>query len=319
MSKRKPLISICVPVFDEADNILDLYNRIKELANNNRTVFNLELIFTDNASRDGSWTIIQSLASDDKMVRGYRFGRNIGYQKSILNNFSLSNGDVVVQLDADLQDPPELIPQMLDLWRTGIKVVSGQRVDRSEGLVQNKFREVGYWLLAKASKGLLKPNVGDFRLLDQEVVRRLIASQNPAPYLRGMISKFGFSEKTVSYRRSSRVNGKSKFTFFKVLSLGWRGFLTFSTWPMSIMSFFVLISGLFAIASFSYSIFWFISNSNLPAGYFSLFVMLSFILFFVSFAFSICLFYLRNLYELFIESVPVEITDTRGKSIKIKI
>jgi len=143
LSKRKPLISICVPVFDEADNILDLYNRIKELANNNRTVFNLELIFTDNASRDGSWTIIQSLASDDKMVRGYRFGRNVGYQKSILNNFSLSNGDVVVQLDADLQDPPELIPQMLDLWRTGIKVVSGQRVDRSEGLVKNKIREIG--------------------------------------------------------------------------------------------------------------------------------------------------------------------------------
>ncbi len=151
-SSPKKLISICIPILNEEENIVTLVTELQRLAENHNNDYDFEFVFTDNASTDSSWEMLENLSKNEKRISAYRFTRNIGFQNSILFNYLNSKGDAVIQLDADLQDPPALIGTFLREWEKGYLVVTGIRVTREENWLLNSMRRVGYWFIDLVSE-----------------------------------------------------------------------------------------------------------------------------------------------------------------------
>jgi polyisoprenyl-phosphate glycosyltransferase len=233
---QRPLITISIPVLDEADNIDSLYQRLCRLGEAMAERCDLEFVFSDNHSEDLTWTKLSQLASKDSRVRAIRFSKNVGFQRSILANFLHSRGDAVLQIDADLQDPPELLGEFLDLWRSGYRVVYGIRKMRPEGPLLRWFRRFGYWFIDKVSEHPIPRDVGDFRLIDRTVVKALVKMNSPNPYLRGMIAGLGFSQTGIPYNRDARMRGKSKFNMLRLTQLGITAIVNHSVVPLRIAS-----------------------------------------------------------------------------------
>ncbi len=308
--------SICVPVYNEAENLTDLYNAFCGLRSRFDAKVELELVITDNNSVDQSWQIIRKICNQDSGVRGFRFGRNIGYQKSILFNFQQAHGNFVVQFDADLQDPPEVIDEMINAWLNGAKLVSGKRNERSEGSVVNLFRKLGYRLLSSASEGILVPDIGDFRLVDNEVLQYILGTKNPSPYLRGSLSKIGFDEIFISYKRLPRHKGKSKFPILRILSLGWNGFLSFSRWPILFFNILMIFTLMISLGFIILILFGLFSIIELSLEWLVLLATITFLALLSATSSAITLFYLRQIYEITTSSDSVYVENHKKEIIK---
>lgn len=230
----KPLISISIPVFNEEANIPALYQRLAAVAERMKDRCDLEFVFSDNNSTDNTWMMLDALSVTDPRVRAIRFSKNFGFQRSILANYIHTRGDAVMQIDADLQDPPEMLEQFFDYWQAGYHVVFGIRAERQEGVLITRVRKWGYAAIDKLSEHPVSRNAGDFRLMDRKVVDALQKYRSPDPYLRGIIAGMGFRQRGVAYARSARVAGESKFGFMRVVSLGITGVLNHSTVPLRI-------------------------------------------------------------------------------------
>ncbi|HEY4147072.1 glycosyltransferase family 2 protein [Pinirhizobacter sp.] len=228
----KPLISISIPVFNEEANIDALYARLVALAEHMKDRCDIEFVFSDNNSTDHTWAKLDALSLSDPRVRAIRFSKNFGFQRSILANYMHTRGDAVMQIDADLQDPPEMLEQFMDFWEAGYHVVFGIRAERPEGKLITRFREVGYAAIDKLSEYPVSRNAGDFRLIDRKVVDALQKYRSSDPYLRGIIAGMGFRQRGVPYARAARVAGESKFGLFKLVQLGITGVLNHSTVPL---------------------------------------------------------------------------------------
>ena len=235
--RKVPLVSISIPVLNEADNIDRLYDRLTALADRIQGQCDLEFVFSDNHSSDETWKKLTALAARDARVRAVRFARNVGFQRSILANFMHTRGDAVMQIDADLQDPPELLEEFFRLWRTGYHVVYGVRRKRKEGRLINAFRKAGYWLIDKVSEHPIPRDVGDFRLVDRRVINALCAMRSSHPYLRGMIAGLGFNQTGVEYDRDARIAGESKFGVWRLISLGLTAVFNHSVVPLRLATF----------------------------------------------------------------------------------
>jgi dolichol-phosphate mannosyltransferase len=262
----KKLISICVPVLNEFDNI-DLLISTLLGTTSALTKYKFEYVFSDNNSSDGTWEKIVKYNSKNKSIKGIRFSTNIGYQNSILQNYFYASGDAVIQIDADLQDPPSMIENFLIEWEKGYKVVYGIRNIRKGSQVDRFVRKIGYKILNWASDKTLHKDVGDFRLIDRTVIEVLRQRNYTNPYLRGIISSLGFKESGIQYAREVRKVGKSKFTAVKVMKLGFVGLLSFSTKPIRM---FIPIS-IFFLSLSMFGVFWiiflYLVDSNLPRGF----------------------------------------------------
>lgn len=237
MSQKK-LISLIIPVYNEEENIYPLYDAVIPIIDRCASLYNFELVFTDNHSSDSTFEKLTDLSLRDSRVRVCRFSRNFGYQKSILAGYLKANGDAIIQLDCDLQDPPELIFEFLKHWEQGYKVVYGIRISREEGAFIKFCRKVFYRVANYLSGGELPVDVGDFRLIDRNIVDVLRLTEDMQPYLRGMISCMGFKQCGIKYHRSSRVRGKSNFSFKDLLSLALDGIFNYSVIPLRLASFF---------------------------------------------------------------------------------
>jgi glycosyltransferase involved in cell wall biosynthesis len=268
---ERVLVSICIPVLNEQENIKRLHSRLITLAENLNSKYEFEFIYTDNQSSDNTWELIQDLSTIDKRVVGYRFTKNIGFQKSILMNFSFTRGAVVVEIDADLQDPPEMIEDFLSKWEEGYRVVYGVRRKRQEGAITGLVRRFGYWAVDLLSEHSIPRGAGDFRLLDRRVVAALLAQNNPRPYIRGTIASMGFKSVGLDYDRAARTEGESKIPFGKVIKLGLAGILDNSVAPLRL----AVVLGLFFMALAIGVITWTVLSRTLdpswPQGYASLF------------------------------------------------
>lgn len=271
--KQKHLVSICIPVLNEEASIPHLMKRIKAVETTLDESYDFEYIFTDNASTDGTWSVLQILKENYTNLRAYRFSKNIGFQKSILFNYGKSKGKVVIQLDADLQDPPELIPEFLKYWEQGHLIVSGVRTRRQEAKALEIFRRLGYWLIDFLSDYPIKRNTGDFRLLDRKIVDALIEIRSPKPYLRGTISRMGVLEKDVLYSRDSRNYGRSKFTLRELIKLGMNGIANNSNFPMRVASFLGGMALLLSVIGSIYVLYLRILQPDLPRGFASLYIL----------------------------------------------
>lgn len=233
----KKLVSIIVPTFQEEENVQALYDALKPVFEACKDRYSFELVFTDNHSQDETWARIIQLSEKDDRVRAFRFSRNFGYQRSILTGYIKARGDAVIQLDCDLQDPPELIIQFLELWEEGHQVVYGVRVSRNESFWLNAFRKLFYRLANLLSEDELPVDAGDFRLVDRKVVAVLKNMEDAQPYLRGAIAAMGFNQVGVPYERASRVRGKSNFTLPHLFGLALDGILNHSVVPLRIATY----------------------------------------------------------------------------------
>ncbi len=229
---KKPLISIIVPVFNEVDNIVPLYDRVSAVVAGLEGTYDFEFVFTDNCSTDGSFDILESLSKKDARIRAFRFSKNIGYQRSILTGYIKSRGEAIVQLDCDLQDPPEMIVEFLKLFEDGYDVVYGIRRSRQEGPLINALRAGFYRLIDKLSEDQLPHHAGDFRLISRRVAAALKDTDDCQPYLRGMIAAIGFRQTGIPYDRAKRERGESKFSFGQLISLALDGILYHSVVPL---------------------------------------------------------------------------------------
>src|SRR4051794_7490218 len=242
-AKNRPLITISIPVFNEEGNIDSLIERLQAVtAQNPRYAF--EFLVTDNASTDDTFARLAEKADAEPRLRVLRFSRNFGFQRSILTNLLHASGAAAIQIDADLQDPPELITQFLERWERGYKVVYGIRRKRNENVLLQGARKLHYRLINGLSEVPVPLDAGDFRLIDRDVIEHLRTYEDRAPYLRGIIASIGYAQIGIAYERSDRTAGRSKFNFFKLLALSIDGICSQSTKPLQFITIFGFVVSL---------------------------------------------------------------------------
>lgn len=266
MSKRS-LVSVLVPAFNEELTVERAYATIVEVFEG-LPEYDLEIVFTDNHSTDRTFELLSAIAARDSRVRVIRFSRNYGYERSLLRCYQEARGDCAVQIDCDLQDPPELIPEMLGLWRQGHQVVYGVRKTLTDGAFIAAMRRTFYGLIAKISDDDLPVNAGEFRLVDARIVSELRKAKDTAPYVRGLISAMGFSQVPLLYDRRERIAGDSKFPFMALVGLAMDGVLNHSLLPLRIASLTGLVVGVITLLlTFVYLIGSLLFGQNWPAGF----------------------------------------------------
>jgi polyisoprenyl-phosphate glycosyltransferase len=230
------LISICIPAFNEAENLPIAVQKVEELFTGSLKRHGFEIIVTDNASTDSTWSIIKSLGNSKPYIKGYQFSRNFGYQNSIFAGLSLATGDAVVELDADLEDPPMIIEEFVKKWEEGFQVVYGVRRTRHLPWYAKPIFAAYYFLFSRLSDIDIPRNSGDFRLLDRKVINVLRSLPERNLYLRGLVSYLGFKQTPVVYDRHPRHSGTSKFRFRQYFVLAIDAITAFSKTPLRLMA-----------------------------------------------------------------------------------
>lgn len=236
-------ISILVPAFNEEANVRACHARIRTVLEG-LPDYDAEIIFTDNHSTDATFPILKEIAAGDPRVRVFRFSRNMGYQASVMYAYKAAQGDCAIQIDCDLQDPPELIPHMLALWRNGHHVVYGVRRRLPDGPVVAGLRRAFYWMIDRISQDDLPRNAGEFRLTDRRILDQIRLRNDRSPYMRGMISAMGFSQIGFDYDRAPRTAGASKFPLKMMVSLAMDGLINHSLVPLRLASTTAMVTGL---------------------------------------------------------------------------
>jgi dolichol-phosphate mannosyltransferase len=268
MAQSRRLISIVVPVFNEELNIGPFYETVSCQIESLSGLYDFEFVFTDNHSTDATFSLLRELTQRDPRVHAYRFSRNFGYQRSIMTGYSRAMGDAAIQLDVDLQDPPELIGQFLAEWREGADVVYGIRTKRKEPWIISIQRVLFYRLIDRLSEEKIPVDAGDFRLISRRVIDLLKSFEDAQPYLRGTIATLGFKQVGIPYNRNARVRGESKFPFSKLVSLAMDGILNHSVVPLRLSTYFGLaVSAITLISILGYAVAKIIFGSQWPAGF----------------------------------------------------
>ena len=264
----KPLISLVVPVFNEEESIPLFYPAVRRVIDPLADRYDFEMVFTDNHSTDRTPHLLADLACQDNRVRAFRFSRNFGYQRSILTAYLRTTGSAAIQLDCDLQDPPELIPVFLEKWEQGSDVVYGIRRSRQESRRWSYARGFFYWLVDFLSEDPIPRDAGDFRLVSRRVIEELRRTADTAPYLRGTIATFGFQQTGIPYDRLARAVGQTKFRFLEVFRLALDGIVNQSVVPLRMATYVGLtVALLTVVASIGYIIAYYTVGFRAPAGF----------------------------------------------------
>lgn len=225
------LLSIVAPMLDEEGTARVFCDRVRSALDG----LPWELVIVDDGSSDGTPQILAELARDDERVKVVTLSRNFGHQTAITAGLDHAAGDVVVMIDADLQDPPELIPTMVEHWRAGSEVVYAMRTDRSgESRFKLATASWFYRIMSKVSDVPLAQNSGDFRLLDRRALDALLAMRERNRYLRGMTSWVGFTQTAVPYHRDARHSGTTKYPLRKMIRFALDAITSFSRAPLQI-------------------------------------------------------------------------------------
>ena len=234
----RPLISVVTPCFNEEPNLEDCHRALKEVFARDLPDCDLEHIFCDNASTDGSVEVLRRLAAADASVKVVVNARNYGPFRSTFNGLRHAKGDAVVVLfAADLQDPPEVIAQFVAEWRAGAEVVFGVRQQREEGFAMRNVRKAYYRLVSRVAGIDIPLDVGEFQLVDRKVLVALLEHEDYYPYIRGMIANCGFRTKGVPYVWRARRKGFSKNRLYNLVDQGLNGLISFTNLPMRIAMF----------------------------------------------------------------------------------
>jgi dolichol-phosphate mannosyltransferase len=266
-AEPKTLVSILVPAFNEELNVVRCYESIVRVFEK-LPDYSYEIIVTDNHSTDRTFDLLEDLARKDPALKVIRFSRNYGYQRSLLCAYKAATGACSIQLDCDLQDPPELIPEMLGLWRNGHQVVYGIRRSLKDGFFVATLRRMFYRFITWISDDDLPVNAGEFRLVDRRILVELHKVEDASPYLRGLISAMGFSQVGLEYDRGDRIAGESKFPLKSMISLAVDGVLNHSLMPLRIASIAGIVIGVLSmVLTFIYLVGRVLLGQAWPAGF----------------------------------------------------
>lgn len=228
------LLSIIVPCYNEEEVIGETMNRIKKFCAELNDL-NVELIFIDDGSRDRTLEILKGYATEDYRIKLIGFARNFGHQIAVTAGIDAACGDAVVLIDADLQDPPEIVHQMIAKWREGYDVVYGTRIERpGESAFKRATARTFYRLLNRLSEVPIPLDTGDFRLMSRHVVDTLRAMPERDRFVRGMVSWAGFKQTALPYKRAERLAGESKYPLRKMIRFATDGIMSFSIKPLQI-------------------------------------------------------------------------------------
>ncbi|MCY3417662.1 glycosyltransferase family 2 protein [Citrobacter portucalensis] len=269
-------ISLVVPVFNEEATIPIFYKTVREFEG--LKDHEVEIIFINDGSSDSTEAIINALAVSDKLVVPLSFTRNFGKEPALFAGLDNATGEAVIPIDVDLQDPIDVIPHLIEKWQDGADMVLAKRIDRStDGRLKRKSAEWFYKLHNKISNPKIEENVGDFRLMSQEVVENIKLLPERNLFMKGVLSWVGGKTDVVEYARAERVAGDSKFNGWKLWNLALEGITSFSTLPLRIWTYIgLVVAGL----SFMYGA-WMILDTlafgNAVRGYPSLLVSILFL------------------------------------------
>lgn len=230
----RKLLSVIIPCFNEEEVITETLKQLFVFCSKLDNM-DVELIFVDDGSRDKTREILKSYAESESRIRIIGFARNFGHQIAVTAGIDAAHGDAVVLIDADLQDPPEVIHQMIAKWREGFDVVYGTRVDRpGESAFKLASARAFYRILNKLSEVDIPLDTGDFRLMSRPVVDVLRAMPERHRFIRGMVSWVGFKQISLPYKRAERFAGESKYPLKKMLRFATDGILSFSSKPLQL-------------------------------------------------------------------------------------
>ena len=257
MIERKPRYSVIAPVCNEVDGLGEFYKILRSVMDSLKESW--ELLLVDDGSTDGSRDIILDLAKKDSRVVPLIFTRNFGHQIAVTAGMDHAQGDAVIIIDADLQDPPQVIPELITKWKEGYEVVYAVRRKREgETWFKRASASAFYRLIDRITDIRIPLDTGDFRLLDREVLETLNTMREKQRFLRGMSTWVGFNQIGVEYDRKSRFAGKSKYPLKKMLKLAFNAITGFSTLPLQIAEYsgmiLLFVSLLYAIAALVFSI-----------------------------------------------------------------
>jgi polyisoprenyl-phosphate glycosyltransferase len=231
-----PCISVVLPCYNEEEIIAQTHQRLTKVLSQMGIAY--ELVFVDDGSGDATASILDEIAQVDNNVRVLHFSRNFGQQFAVTAGFDHASGDCVLLMDADLQDPPELIPEMFDLWRDGHDIVYGQRTVREGETGLKKMTSRWFYRTLNALSDVNMPlDTGDFRLVDRAAVNAFNAMREPDRYVRGMVAWVGFDQKSLPYKREPRAGGQTKWNYSKLSLLAADGIMSFSLAPLRLVLF----------------------------------------------------------------------------------
>jgi glycosyltransferase involved in cell wall biosynthesis len=261
-------LSIITPCYNEELNVEICAKRLREVMETQLPQYQYEHIFADNASTDGTLSKLKALAESDKRIKVISNSRNVGPFRNMWNAMKSATGDAVVPLlPADLQDPPEVIPELVKNWEEGFLVVYGVRANRQESFFMRAARGLYYRIIKKFAEAVIPVNSGEFLLADKKVVRSILAVDDQYPYIRGLIAQTGVKSTSVPYTWVKREHGKSKNNFLSLIDQAINGFVSTSRVPARL----ALLGGfLLSFLGFGYAIFTmaavFFAHGSAPVG-----------------------------------------------------
>jgi polyisoprenyl-phosphate glycosyltransferase len=244
--ESKPRISIVAPIYDEEGNIPLLYERICEVMDSSG--YDWELILVNDGSRDRSLALMTDIVKEDNRIKVINFARNFGHQIAVTAGIDHANGNAVVLIDADLQDPPEVILDLVKRWQEGYDVVYAVRAERKgESAFKLWTAKLFYRLIYRITDVNIPLDTGDFRLMDEKVVNVLRQMREHNRFIRGMTSWVGFKQSGVEYIREARHSGETKYPLRKMIRFAWDAVTGFSYFPLQVMIYFSALLGLVAV------------------------------------------------------------------------
>jgi len=251
----KPTVSIVIPCYNEEEGFSRLRAALKDLVGSLAPRYETEIILVDDGSRDKTWAEIQNFAATDNHVRGIALSRNFGHQVALTCGYDMAAGDAVVCMDADLQDPPEAILEMLKKWEEGADIVYGVRSCR-EGETSLKLVTAAlfYRLFHALGRSQAPLDSGDFRLLSRRALDALRRMREQHRYVRGMVGWLGFNTAVVEYERQPRVAGQTKYSYLRMLALALDGLVSFSSFPLRCSYIFAFVFSLSVLVYLLYSL-----------------------------------------------------------------
>ena len=271
--KKEKLLSVVVSVYNEEQALAEFYQETSRIL---KTLpWEYELIFVNDGSQDGSLSILARLSETDSRVKVVDFSRNFGHEAAMIAGLDYSRGDGIVCMDADLQHPPECLPDIVSRFEEGYQVISMVRTKNADaGLIKNITSSGFYWLINAISDVHFEPNASDFFALDKAVARVLQTSyREKVRFLRGYVQNVGFKKTTLSYEARPRVAGESKYSLKKLFIFSVNTILCFSNMPLKLGIYAGMVSGLLGLAVMIYTLF---TRSGAPSGYATIVVLICF-------------------------------------------
>ncbi|MCC5627992.1 glycosyltransferase family 2 protein [Nostoc sphaeroides] len=272
-----PKYSLIVPIYNEEEIIPELYRRLSAVMNRLDGV--VELILINDGSRDRSLQLLRELHQKDSRICYLSFARNFGHQIAVTAGLNFVRGQVIIILDADLQDPPELIPDMIEKWRQGYQVVYAQRTQRLKERWFKRFTAYFFYrILKKLADVEIPTDTGDFCLMDRQIVDILNSMPERTRYIRGLRSWVGFEQTAIRFERNPRFAGEVKYTFSKSLALAINGLVSFSIVPLRLSTYLGLVAAAAAIFMALLILYWRLFLPHSPLTGFTIILMAIFFL-----------------------------------------